>query len=106
MAKGLDTMRMPIKLPKIYPWTIVLTLIIVLDSILTSGLVSMGLATEANPLILWAMKTFGLTLDNAMLLRVIALIPFIGIVNHANKGRFVIMCYAVIYVLATLLILI
>jgi hypothetical protein len=94
------------KLPKIRPWTIALLMLIIIDSILTSGLVTLGVAAETNPLILWVMKTFGLTINEAMIARIIAILPSVAIVNKYDFGKKAVICYVVLYLIISLVMLI
>lgn len=78
---------------KIYPWTIGLLLLVIVDSIVTSYI-----GTERNPLILWTMEKFNLTLNQAMVVRIFYLIPFIAILNSKpNMNKFVFFLYLSIY---------
>lgn len=76
------------------PWTIALLFIILLDSIITSYI-----GMEANPLIIWTMKTFDLTLNQAMVARILYCLPLVALINHMDFGKITVLCYIAIYVI-------
>ena len=61
----------------------------------------MGIATEGNPLILWAMNKFEWSLDTVMIVRIFFYIPFIYILNKWDWSRFAVLCYIALYILLT-----
>lgn len=75
-------------------WSIALLILIIVDSIST---VYFGF--EANPLILWFMGLFNITLKTAMIIRPFTLLPFVYIVDKYNWSRFTFLVYIIIYVL-------
>ena len=87
---------------KIYPWTVGLLLLAMLDSIVTSFSYHAGLTyqdvPENNLLIVRVMEWLNLSLDQAMFVRIIYLLPLVLFLNHRpvlNKIVFVL--YIVIY---------
>jgi hypothetical protein len=85
----------------IKPWTIALLALILVDSAYTSYLSHMGYAKEGNPLILGIMKTFGWSLDTAMVARIFFCLPFLYVLNKWNWSKFTLIAYVGIYVLLT-----
>ena len=77
------------------PWSIILLLIIIADSIFT-----VYLGTEKNPLHLWIMSTFNLTLAQAMMMRIFYLLPFVWIIDKWYKAKPVVIVYTFVYMLS------
>jgi hypothetical protein len=73
-------------------WTIGLAIVILLDSIVT---VKMG--SEANPLILWVMKTFDISLSVAMVLRLVWCAPLLYIIDRWEFSKITMLCYLGVY---------
>ncbi len=78
------------------PWTIVLLVLIMIDSVVTSYM-----GTETNALILWTMKTFGLTLNQAMIVRIFYCIPFLVVLNWKDWSKATVFCYIGLYAVLT-----
>jgi hypothetical protein len=76
------------------PWTVALLVLILLDSIITSHI-----GMETNPLIIWTMKTFDLTLNQAMVARILYCLPLVVLINHMDFGKITVLCYIAIYVI-------
>ena len=74
------------------PWTIALAILIIIDSIHT-----IFVGSESNPLILWVMSNFDLTLNTAMLMRIVYCLPLLYILNKTDWSRFTFFAYAGIY---------
>lgn len=81
---------------RLKPWTVALLVLILIDSLITSHI-----GSESNPLILWTMKTFGLTLDQAMIFRIIYCLPLVVLINHMDFGKITIICYVILYIILT-----
>lgn len=77
------------------PWSIILLLIIIADSLFT-----IYIGTETNPLHLWIMSKFDLSLAQAMILRVFYLLPFVWIINKWYEAKYVVIMYISIYILS------
>jgi hypothetical protein len=78
---------------KIKPWTIALAVLIIIDSIYT-----VIIRFEANPFILWTMDKFTLTLNQAMVARVIYCLPLLYILNKTNWSKFTFFAYIGLYI--------
>lgn len=76
------------------PWTVGLLILIIVDSIVTSYI-----GTETNPLILWTMETFNLTLNQAMVARIFYCLPLVAIINYADFGKLTVICYIGLYLI-------
>jgi hypothetical protein len=83
---------------KIKPWTIALGVLFILDSIHT-----IIIGSEANTIILWTMSTFGLTLDQAMGVRLLYLLPLLLFLNTQDQkfSIFTFFAYIGVYILLT-----
>lgn len=73
-------------------FALLLALIIVADSYVT-----MKIGTELNPLILWCMKKFDLTLAQAMFWRAIWCLPLIYIIYKYGKAKLTVGLYLAVY---------
>jgi hypothetical protein len=83
---------------KLKPWTIALMVLIVADSVFTAFLVNNNLAVESNPLINWFMDTFSCSIDIAMILRAVFLLPLLVIINNlTNYSKHITIAYLGIY---------
>jgi hypothetical protein len=69
-----------------------LLILILIDAITTTYI-----GTETNPLILWTMDTFGLTLKQAMYAKIIYSLPFLWILNLTDWSRFTFFAYIGLY---------
>jgi hypothetical protein len=69
-----------------------LLILILIDAIATTYI-----GTETNPLILWTMDTFGLTLKQAMYAKIIYSLPFLWILNLTDWSRFTFFAYIGLY---------
>ena len=75
-------------------WSICLFLLIVADSLVTTYV----FGAEANPYILWHMGFFGLTLGQAMALRVAYCLPFVLVLDRFSElSKMVFILYATIW---------
>ena len=78
---------------KLKPWTIALLLLIVLDSIVTTYI-----GTESNMLIMWTMKTFDLTLKQAMIARIFYCLPLVIALNYTDFSKITVFLYIGLYI--------
>lgn len=74
-------------------WTILLLLIVIIDSISTVYIFGM----ESNPLILWVMKSFDLSLKSAMIWRIVYYLPLLFILDKTKYSKHVFISYLIIY---------
>lgn len=72
-----------------------LLLLILIDCIVT-----VRIGEETNPLILWTMDVFELTLRQAMYAKMIYSLPFLLILNATDWSRFTFFAYIGIYFVA------
>ncbi|MCK4777620.1 MAG: hypothetical protein KAS39_04525 [Actinomycetia bacterium] len=79
---------------KFKPWTIALIILVAADSALT-----VHIGAERNPVILWAMDTFDLSLKAAMLARLIYLFPLIVFINYKDLCKLTFLAYLSIYII-------
>lgn len=87
-ARGARTLRS-------YGWTLALSAVIVADSVFT-----VFVGGEASPIVLWAMRVFGLDLTMAMVWRLVYCLPLVCIVGWAGRSRQVLAMYLSIYVIS------
>ena len=80
----------------IKPWTAALLILVVIDAIVTTYI-----GVEKNPLILWTMDTFDLTLKGAMIAKVIYSIPLIAYLNYVDFSRLTFLAYIGLYLIFT-----
>ena len=64
------------------PWTVFLLLLVLFDSLYTSYMVNIGYGKEYNPMILYIMETFNLSIDTAMVIRLLFYLPLIYITDR------------------------
>jgi len=76
-------------------WTLALSAVIVADSVFT-----VFVGGEASPIVLWAMRVFGLDLAMAMAWRLVYCLPLVCIVGWAGRSRQVLVMYLSIYVIS------
>ena len=81
---------------KLKPWTIGLLILIIMDSIVTSYI-----GGEYNGLILWTMKTFNLTLNQAMIARIFYCLPLVMLLNYTAFSKLTVVLYIGMYVILT-----
>lgn len=74
------------------PWSITLLILIIADSIFT-----IYLGVEKNPLHLWFMEVFNLSLFQVMILRVFYLLPFVWIIDKWYNPKYVAIAYISLY---------
>jgi hypothetical protein len=74
-------------------WTLILSLIVIADSFLT-----IYIGVEMNPIILWVMDIFNLSLEKVMYLRLLYIAPFIYIVHRWNYIRCATLAYISVYI--------
>lgn len=72
-----------------------LSAVIVADSVFT-----VFVGGEASPIVLWAMRVFGLDLAMAMAWRLVYCLPLVCIVGWAGRSRQVLVMYLSIYVIS------
>lgn len=77
-------------------WTIALLLLIIADSIFT-----IFIGRESSPIILYIMKSFNISLEITMIIRILYCLPFLYIVNKYNFSRFTFLSYIGIYMIAS-----
>lgn len=87
--------RRAIRLLRSCGWTMALSAVIVADSVFT-----VFVGGEASPIVLWAMRVFGLDLAMAMAWRLVYCIPLVCIVGWAGRSRQVLVMYLSIYVIS------
>lgn len=81
---------------KIKPWTWMLLCLILVDSIFT-----VYIGRESNPLILWTMNKFNISLSVAMIARIFYCFPLLYILNKMDFSRLTFVLYSGIYILCT-----
>ena len=69
-----------------------LLILILIDCVATTYI-----GTESNPLILWTMDFFGLTLKQAMYAKMLYSLPFLLILNATDWSRFTFFAYIGLY---------
>lgn len=74
------------------PWSITLLILIIADSVFT-----VYLGVEKNPWHLWCMRTFDMSLNQVMALRVAYLMPFVWIIDKHFNAKYVVIAYMLIY---------
>lgn len=73
-------------------WTLALLLLIIADSIFT-----IFIGRENNPLTVWAMNFFNMSLPLVMVVRVLYCLPLLWILNRTEFSRLTFLLYIGIY---------
>ena len=74
------------------PWSIVLIVLFIIDSIYTAYL-----GTELNALYIWIMNTFNISLNMMMIYRVFYVLPLIWVIDRYYKPEYILTAYVFIY---------
>jgi hypothetical protein len=77
---------------RLKPWTIALLILIIVDA-----LVTIHIGTETNPLITGTMKLLGLSLFQAMIIKIFYSLPFVYILNRTDWSKFTFFAYLGLY---------